>query len=423
MELQRRQWTAAIASFLTSLQSPAVPVVARGHKMMVSDHPLVDYLKHTINEVDQDWTLSLTDHHRRPILRALLDDRPSKAEFDAHLRSLAARLQWNATERFMREYVLDMHPPPDAPQFADVVGIYESYCDRPSKLFSHIAMGRTYQGKFDQLLEAVRPDLLPIYKDTVFKDLSDLELLRCFVAEQPAEQRNMLLQCVETPFPAAPSQPSDGGKSSGQRSEMDLSTFLLTKDKCCSGSRQRILAPVHLQTFRNGRDYNKKSPFIIEVEMDFHGKTSEFDAVIVEIDDNRTATILQVWEAKECLHPMSLDDILTKKYQTLNAIIQQEATLIINGERFIINGSSAPKLGIYGETLMKPRAAARRTQIMVGAQFLETMACVRDVLVDAVKEGKLSIPDGAIAFQLERLLHLVQEIQPLVVVSGEELHI
>jgi hypothetical protein len=403
-----------------------------------------DYLQETMDAIFMDpssYSLSINEGHRKPMMRALLGGIP-KVDFDAQLRDLSTRLAWDQTQRFVVEELVHMTPPPDAPEFAQGLKTYQLFQDKPSKLFSYLARGRMYQGKFERLLQDVQPGLLPRYQD-ISREIPRLELLRSFANEQTNESslKDELLQCVDMQVPKAAPQPLDGGKSSGTQNEIDLSSYLQgrlenerTRTLAPSGQR-RLLAPVFIQTRRRGNGKNgnshhpnKKHPYIIELpeSIDLNGKTTELDALVVEETTcGGMMRIHEVWEAKATLHPITLYDALSKKSKMIACIFEadSEASLWIHGTRYTIllpttttTTTRSSKLGIFGKTMMSPAAAARRTQLVAGERLLETS---RGAVQEALATGQVSIPRDQVMHQLERLLQLAQDIQPMLVVSSE----
>ena len=72
-------------------------------------------------------------------------------------------------------------------------------------------------------------------------------------------------------------------------------------------------------------------------------------------------------------------------------------------------------MGIFGRALLSPKAAARRTQVMICEKLLGTR---REVAENALVSGKISIPHEEVLNYLKTTLVLARDIQPTVVIAS-----
>jgi hypothetical protein len=288
-------------------------------------------------------------------------------------------------------------------------------------------------------LEANRPALLHRYQEIV-SERSELDLLQCFIeAQQQADvdesTRDLLQQCLtQNKFPPASAQPMDGGKASGKKGELDLLTYLDSRFRLDGDANTRVLAPVFIESKTN-KPMSSKCPYVIQVNndaMELDGRTSELDAIVISTnkseEDVTVVRILEVWEAKATLHPLTIHDALTKKYQAVSNMVlstDSAAELVMNdGKRYSflpnnrgINNivAAPPKVGIFGNVLLDPPRAARRTQRAACERLLETCP---ETVREALRTGQVPAPNEQVMEQLQRLLRLVQEIEPTVLVTA-----
>ena len=406
-----------------------------------SDNRVEQYLINTMNALDNDFVVAITEQHRKPMLRGLLGW--TKPEFDARARELLIQEEWNKTKAFVNHNLKELKQLPvaqDATQFHIGLDSFEDYQDRPSKLFTFMARGRTYQGKFERLLEDVKPEWLDEFQEIQVKR-TELETLRLIVENEheSSPYSDLLMSCLEYDFPPAAPQPSDGGKAKGVQNEMNLLAFLKeellgeaeTSSPGIGKGNLKLLAPVFLQNRRKGRNPNAKCPYVIELpsEYDLHGRSTELDAVVVQFDeeDENRVQIIQVWEAKSTLSPVTIADALQKKANTIRTIVdpEHEAILGMHGNEYTIRSSlpneekslpPMPLLGLFGKKLLPPRAASRRLQIVLGENLLE-----RDprVIENALQNGCISLPSHRVKSELKELVDLAKTLRPTMVVSSE----
>jgi len=161
----------------------------------------------------------------------------------------------------------------------------------------------------------------------------------------------------------------DGGRSVGKKGERDLESFLVRKheaggtrsSKDFSGSR--VLSPVWVRPkHKNRRNTKEKCRYVLEIprlqdvenngsisknkktktnSYVSQGTTSEFDAMVVRVinsdaSDESQGSILpimairEVWDAKATLDPSALFDVLDKKARSLEKILCDENSNVVN---------------------------------------------------------------------------------------------
>lgn len=161
----------------------------------------------------------------------------------------------------------------------------------------------------------------------------------------------------------------DGGRSVGKKGERDLESFLVRKhetggtgsSKEFSGSR--VLSPVWVRPkHKNRRNTKEKCRYVLEIPRlqdaenngsmgnynktktngyVSQGTTSEFDAMVVRVVNSDASNesedsilpimaIREVWDAKATLDPSALFDVLDKKARSLEMILCDENSNVVN---------------------------------------------------------------------------------------------
>ena len=433
---------------------------------------LDEYAHQVLDAVDQHdneegFTFGLNrQQHMKSMMRAFLG--LGKVEFKQRMAAFVQAGQERDTEKFVQAHWSSIVAAVDSTTAPSLASSTEAALDQlkeslfslkpPRKFFSNMARGRVYQGRFERLLEAAQPDLLEPYehifrfdkeKSTTDNGVED-ELLRHFAQHEAADNETLyrdLVACIDMNYTAsAPAFPADGGRSSGLQGEVNLITYLEQQRVCSSN---QIVAPVliRLQNICNPNSNKKNSasrPNVIELptasNVDLYGMSTELDAIVTQRcpNDAHTVRLVEVWEAKAALHPSRLYEALVKKQQTLQAILvsseqnkhsqgrNMSCTLVLgeSDERFAIevDGDDVgeprlPQLGIFGTTILSPRAAARRTALIVGEFLLETSP---DVVRATLRDGFVTVPKPKVRDSIKRLQSLAILLQPIVVVMGND---
>jgi hypothetical protein len=443
-------------------------------KVMTS-HDIAEYLQemlHVLRHDDDDFQLALNQKHHRPkMMRAIVGI--SKGDFKQQLRDLQCQHQWKAADAFIRQDLQSIMmmmmssstnaEEQQAPNFAPNLQRYlqngepspsqqqeqQQRQQQPcAKFFSSLASGRTYQGKFERLLEDLAPHLLPKFQSIV-ADMEEEALLQLFVLHEHRQRERsattatdgvteedahlQLQQCLDMEFVQAPPESVDGGRSKGKRGEIDLNTYLATQYGHLED--YRVLSPVWIRplgSHKSKSSNNKKCQYVMEIPLDeiYQGMTNEFDAMVVHVR-GETMTIHQVWDAKATLDPPALHDILRKKVSALASILDTEKlpniTFVVPSESdpnslesfkvevHPVSNSTLPQIGVFGSKLPTPRAAARRLQVTVCEILLETN---KNVATAVLKEstGKMAPPPSMVEEYAWRLLSAVEQVQPIMVV-------
>eukprot|EP00977_Amphora_coffeiformis_P002182 scaffold425_cov175-Amphora_coffeaeformis.AAC.41 len=379
---------------------------------------LDDYLQDTMDAVVPDYTLPLQKRHRKSMIRTLLGF--NSTEFDARLRDLRKEECWMATESFIQRHgdtLVALVSSDDAPQFSKVMEGLELFRQRPDKVFPFLARGRVFQGQFERLLQAVQPELMEEYLE-ISREPADEDLLRLFVREKTGDMdeitRQNLLACLEFDYAANSVLQVDGGRTSGKEGEVNLFSYL--ESNLEDDSTLQILAPVWIIRQSN-KPISKRCEYAVELPstFDLHGMTSELDAVVVQTnDDSCTVKLVQVWEAKATLNPPTLYDALLKKGCTIHAIMENDSSLVVRGQRYKVEKGHSPRLGIYGTRMDALRTAARKTQTVLAEQSLQRDPSEVKV---ALRKGHVLVERSEIVAYIEKIRKLARTLDPVVTVS------
>lgn len=451
--------------------------VADNYGSQPSTRVLEEYIKECLQQVETmpPSHMTITEQHRKPILRTLLGRGLwTKADLKQKIKAYTTRKQWEKTLQFLSRNKNDLIEGAKILQkrdesssssnnnndnnvmttaFQEGLKEYLEFQDRPDKLFSFMSRGRKYQGKFEKLVEDLnRPEWHEEYR-SIFEEKQDVEILRMFVLdylatedsvpgscdrkqEEESLRKRLVMAALEQEFPKAVPQPADGGKSMGIEGEMNLLTFLQCRvhddddDNSSSSPRQwEVLAPVFIQNQRKGRKLNKKCPYTVDLppNYDLTGKTSELDAMVVEIFPNNEIHVHQIWEAKATLHPVTMADALWKKGQVLEYFVGDEALqesvqVYLHGKPHPISldrERRRPRLGIFGKALLNPLSGIRRLEHAIAEAEMERNV---DAIEEALMTGRISISKDRIRSELERLMALACKYQATMVVQSDLIH-
>ena len=328
-----------------------------------------------------------------------------------------------ATKRFIERYGDRLNAvvssTDDAPQFQEGMEALESFRDRPEKFFAFLARGRVFQGKFDRFLRSLQPELLEEYLE-MSRETTEMDWLSVFIRERTGDMDDItkenLLACLEMDYAANPVQPVDGGRSNGKEGEVNLFSYL---ESTLDDSTLQILAPVWIIQ-QCSKSISKRCKYVVELPstFDLHGMTSELDAVVVQTnDDDGTVKLLQVWEAKATLNPPTLHDILVKKGRTIHAIMENDSSLITQGQRYKVDKGHSPRLGIFGTRIDAPGKAAGKTHAVLAEQALKRDSSIVKV---ALKRGYVSMEQVDFVAYIEKIRRLARTIDPLMTVAWKD---
>jgi hypothetical protein len=381
---------------------------------------LESYLQDTIKELDPCFQLSVSEKHRKGMMRALLNI--SKAKMDQELRNLQAELQWQKAESFLKEELCSLTPSvDDAPQYMEGLLIYENFKPAAKKVFSFLARGRKYQGRLERLLEEVKPELVPAFSKVAEK-VPELRLLEDYALGKKDDrpQRDCLLRCVRTEFPKSPPDLPEAGKVKGIRSEMNLQKYLEERFEN-DDTKKLVLNNVYIS--KKKKSGKVKVPYTIQLPSSIKNwvkMTSELDALVLDSvkDGDTTVSLIEVWEAKTTLNPATIYDALTKKYTAVSKILEisdvQLCQFSGKEQRNLFIAQDKPRFGIYGTKLLSSKAAARQSQVLVCEKIIETSPLA---VKEALSTGKISVSHEMVLSDLNATLSLAQEIQPTVIVA------
>lgn len=462
---------------------------------------LEQYLNDVISAVDPSYYINITEQHRKKMIRCLLGYN-KKAEFDLRLQNLEIERQWQKTMRFVQDDLASLNPPPSvttAPMFQEGLRLQQEghvpftfqRLDRrnqnkymaPTRFFSYLARGKAYQGRFDRLLQDVAPDLLANYRDIV-EESSEIELMRMLVLNDSSGRdrdddddisdnndtlndslpaviwKDQLLQLLEKDFGGkGPMLPECGGQWIGKNGEGELKRYLEARNREKTDDNTLIVTNVlvktpnkHFRLTSQSNNRGKPMPHVV-ILSDAHlvGMTSEFDAMVLERVGDQIK-VVELWEAKASLTPVTIADALFKKAGAINAVLQDlEAqiylnpqdeqvreflsacrssgecdALLKNDEPIIFplvvshndsttdyDSNDSPKLGIFGMDLMSPIQGARRIQLVHCESLLEHST---DAVLEGLETGHVSAPN--VRPRLESMLRAVQQLKPMLVVPS-----
>ena len=362
---------------------------------------LEDYLQNTIRAIDPEYKMTVNESHRKKMVAVLLGIK--LVDFNQELRDLHSQIQWDKTLDFVANEMATTFPDdqeiPDALEFRKGIECIDSFQENTSKFFSFLARGRTYKGKFEELLKAQALHLLPVYEDIV-QEISRRDLMKAYVNDvAETDMKETLLQCIEMSFPQAPRQPADGGKFDGLKGEMDMSQFL--NDRWANNPAM-IRSSVLLKPNRKNR--KAADSIIVSAHALRERWTSEFDSMIVKIDEDDASSIniVELWEAKASLHPASICDVLFKKAKSLQMILDDsDAQFHFHEQQYSIK-DTFPTVGIFGTRLLSPRSSARRAQMLACEEILGSSV---DAVLEAMATGKVTPVDAE-----SRLTHILDEV-------------
>mmetsp|Transcript_96278 Transcript_96278/g.277921 ORF Transcript_96278/g.277921 Transcript_96278/m.277921 type:complete len:519 (+) Transcript_96278:64-1620(+) len=451
--IQRSAFERRPSSFLVTSQNQMTAFDEFDHGHVPSGNRLLEYLNDCHKYIRENnpsgkWRMHVSEKDRKTMIRTLLGDgRWTKAEFNAKLKEYSVQKQWEATRCFLTENFDELtmsakqlqergnlsSPTP----FQDGLEHYSTKFETqpPAKLFSYMARGRLYQGKFERLLEDLdKPEWLKTYY-SIIEEKEDLALIAEYIenfissqysSEESANRIESIQKALSVEMLKAPSQPADGGKQSGIQSEIDLMTYLNNEQEKQGDSESKILGPVYLQNQRRGRNPNRKCPYVIELpaSVDLHRKTSELDAIVIS-KSSTFVRIHQIWEAKATLHPMTIGDALNKKGSTLRNLLSYqpsntetpEPTLFqINGESHVLDNSSVFRFGIFGKRLLDPAQGVNRMIAVLGEALLESCPAAVE---GALTKGYVSIPDIQLLDEIDRMIQVSELLNATMVISSD----
>ncbi|CAB9503113.1 expressed unknown protein [Seminavis robusta] len=483
-------------------------------EMMVRTISVADYLQQVMDAVGP-YKMIVTEQHRKSMIRCLMGF-SKKGDFEVALQNLHMEWQWEQTHRFVQQDLSNISVDTTlAPMFQQGIQLpqqdiksfryrkqqgggkesnpqqqqQQTYTS-PHKFFSYLARGRTYQGKLERLLSDVAPQLIETYHK-IIQEPNELELMKRLVLKETCNEqqssskeeevhantalqwKDALLELVEREFAVVPSPPpqiEDGGKRLGRQGEIDLSTYL--HEQCNNqnddDSSLLVLPNVlvkptekHLRQSKQQNNSSKRLPHVMSSNVNLMGLTSEFDAMVVQQQQQQhdMIQIVQLWEAKASIHPISISDVLFKKLRALQLILNDPSTRMYvydkelkrrlllqqqqNGDKkkldhqnttcseddplvFSVLNNSVKKdhdtsssssdtpllrLGIFGMELMEPERAARRAQYIHCERLLERNPAV---VLQALSTGIVSAPD--VNPHLQAMMDCARRLQATLVV-------
>ena len=360
------------------------------------------YLLDTVEMVDPTFEMGVTKRDRKVMVAALMGI--DKSDVKQKLRETELSSQWEKAKTFVdRDLLSCVAVVPEAPDYQKGIETMQNF-KSPAKFFSFLARGRVFQGKFDRLLESKAPHLLSKYENVV-SEMEELDCLRKMIESNKCDQYENLIRCIELDMSKASSQPADGGLSSGKKGELDLNSYLETRDAKGQCIYSVLVKPP--------RSKWKPGHAVIETTSNQSGTTSEFDAMVIEQIGSDTVRILELWEAKATIHPATLSDVIFKKVKSFESILlDEDAVLILDGVKYSIDKSSSYEIGIFGSEYLLPKSAARRIQVVAFQKQLRREAYM---VVNVLDNGRACVPD--VIPILDKLLLEVKRLKPKLIIG------
>ena len=392
---------------------------------------LLRYLEDT-TELIAPFSMTLNEKHRKTMVRTLLG--MGKLEFDELVRTTRQEHQWSATLEFCSEALVPLQEIyrekllENAPNFQEALQNVQKSLRKggvPSRFFSSLARGRAYQGKLENLLGDTNSELVEKYNQIKnMQNEEDLEVIKWVVQDrkESSQYGDAMMLCLQTEFPPGPSQPADGGRAKGQKGEASLEKVLVERLSNVYNGDGNVKVYTNVGIVPPGTSRKRKpSRTIVESSVALTRSTGEFDAIIAEYDsESRSIRFLEVWEAKASLHPVSLEDILIKKYSSLWKLINDETAefFVMDRDGQVAFKASvspeSPRLGIFATKALPTPIGLQRLQVSCAEVYLDSSP---EIVTTALERGFVRCASSLLQKRLQRLEELTQEIDPLVVLG------
>ena len=208
------------------------------------------------------------------------------------------------------------------------------------------------------------------------------------------------------------------GQDAGKDSEARLACFLRQHRK--TSDRQEILENVLVKPRKKASNDDAAAAAYITCPSIGEGMTSEFDGLVVEQrEDDDCVRILELWEAKASLHPLTLWDAAGKKVSSMAAILEDilAARLVWNGRSLRLPPQpEMPLVGVFGTHILPPAAAAQRVRTLVCQKLLSTNV---EVVLTALETGRVPVSRDEVLRELARLEELIGRVRPVIAVPRE----
>ena len=398
----------------------------------------------------------LSEPNRKPMIRTLLG-LGDKTEFDARIRNTKKETEYRRLEAFVRD---ELAPALEregrtskVPDMPDIIA--DALAQPPASgagAFRKLGTGRIFRGNATKMVEEICPETLPAYI-LATEELTEVNVLSLVIESRKSDVSSERIEaamkclgdfvsCSEEDYHVTSSSTNELDtdsdvscpKQNGKQCELDCVEFLkdqLEENEILIGNvyvnhMSALSRPKYqdMNKFRSGAD---ASSGIIWTSIERDNACSEFDGVVYTIEpsigDNQecTAVIKEIWEAKVSISPATLWDAVTKKCKSIRDLIEDEtAYLQHDGKQIPIKYRSDEKLifGIYGQSVLSPENAIGQMISMAAAQALGDVNTVLESLdLGYVKVGRdKAVHDLQV---LRKKLVSVEEVFHIGVTTGQ----
>ena len=329
-------------------------------------------------------------------------------------------------------------------------------------VFSRLASGRQYKGQLHDMVGDLFPHLMEKYKDAsqritdrdVFERLIRLDLTNDDQASQGEDFHSRRIRaaidCLDMFYPISSdtqtldSTCDDANSERGNLAESSILSGKLAEESCLRHIQEKhqgpILSNVFINTRRNSDSNEKYKPprqrrnksTVIWSDIggaDRHRVCSEFDVLLLkESYDNDPATpthfVESIWEVKRTISPSTLYDILTKKLEAIELLLddksaeltyqdEEEASISVPFSQAVRQQSNRVfTFGIYGLELLQPANAADSIRSVAGANVVSSNLneVVRSIERCTTNKNSLLL----VEVDTERTLDIVKKLKSLI---------
>ena len=393
------------------------------HHHRVDMRRYLDQVRCRCAESSSGRTIPLTESHRPSMIRTLT--RTSATEFKHTIESVRLDIEWDRAIAFCRQHLLSLDDDTHSYDLQHLPSPKERF-RHPAKWFNYMAKGKEYKGVFRDRLAKENPELIRAYCDAT-SSIHDHDVLRQVLQASDYQYKEAALQCLDAKL--FRENPCSRGDTRGKQTEVDLLHFLRVQyrelhDDTVPCNRRLLLQNVCVQppTTSNSIKSLSRKRATIETKMVVEGMTSEFDALLVERVAPHKLRIVQVWEAKATIHPLTIHDAFVKKETSIQAILgDADSKLLVEGICYDIIGPPPSVIGLYGASLSSPEKAANMMWAVVSQRILSLdLAAV----LESLQTGSIGVPMAEVMRTLDKLVHAIENCtlveQSIVIVASDD---
>lgn len=417
------------------LQNPAT-MASSSSPFNVDIISYIDDIEKLILSGDPTFKATLRYQNQKPIIRTLLNMKV-KDEFDRIVRDQKKEAEYEKMKHFcvdiLQPRLSDMEEEVKlkAPDFHNNLRlVLESSALRSKggQAFYRLASGRTYKGKLEDLVQDLAPDLAemclfaltPLQEHEVFiKVIEHISEAENF--ESKEERIDAAYKCIDY-FQTSikegalldTSINSNISKANGIECEKQCIDWLEKYqseelDSCDVVLSNVMINNLSTQTRSKYQNTNKNRPNlrrnILWTSSSRNRVCSEFDAVVLKSrEEEKIASLLQVWEAKFSMSPSSIHDTLTKKIPAIRTLLNDEELSVSFGENNCKLQTDKDiqnlTLGIFGMELLPPVNALGQLRSTAISYALTSDV---HVALDAIEKGFIELSIDYILKDLRKL--------------------